>query len=91
VYITDIRSAVGALGCTGSPAGIAVSIFYASQQDDLAITRRHHAETLTNFLPSRADVLAWEGYDFQFVPYFIETDPALAAAVGATHSKSGDD
>jgi hypothetical protein len=56
VYVTDLRSAIGALRCRGSLAGIAISIFYASHQEDLAITRRRHPETLTNFFKSRADV-----------------------------------
>ena len=57
VYITDLRSAVGALCCGASPAGIAVSIFYASDQDDLTGTRRRHSETLTHFFQRRPDVL----------------------------------
>jgi hypothetical protein len=65
VHITDLRSAVGALRFGWPLAGIAVSIFYASDQDDLASTRRRHLETLTNFFQSRAEVLAWEGHDFQ--------------------------
>ena len=54
VHITDLRSAVGALRIRGSLAGIAVGIFYTTDQNDLAITRHRHAQTLTNFCKSRA-------------------------------------
>jgi hypothetical protein len=58
VHITDLRCAVGALRCGWPLAGIAVGIFYASDQDDPAITGRHHLQTLTNFFKSRADVFS---------------------------------
>ena len=35
MYITELRSAIGALRCGGSRAGIAVSIFYPAHEDDL--------------------------------------------------------
>jgi hypothetical protein len=60
VHITDLRSAVGALGFGWPLAGIAVSIFYSAHQDDLAGTRRH-IETLTNFFQNRAEVLSSAG------------------------------
>ena len=44
VHITDLRSAVGALRCRRPLAGIAVSIFYAPDQNDLTGSRRSHAE-----------------------------------------------
>ena len=58
MHITDVRSAIGALRFGCPLAGIAVGIFYASDQDDLAITGRHHLQTLTNFFKSRADVFS---------------------------------
>jgi len=58
VHITDLRSAVGALGCGGSFAGIAVGVLDAPQQNDFTIARSGHSETLPNFLTSRADVLS---------------------------------
>src|SRR5207245_9601663 len=39
VHITDLRSAVGALGCRGSFAGIAVGVFDAPQQNEFTIAR----------------------------------------------------
>jgi hypothetical protein len=58
VYITDLGSAIGTLRCRGSLAGTAVRIFHTTHQYDLAMTRRRHAETLTNFFKSRADVFS---------------------------------
>ena len=37
VHVADLRSTVGALRCGWPLAGIAVGIFYASDQDDLAL------------------------------------------------------
>jgi hypothetical protein len=65
VHVTEPGSAVVALRFGCPLAGIAVGIFHAAHQDDLAITGRRHSETLTNFITSRAEVLAWEGHDFQ--------------------------
>ena len=51
VHVTEPGSAVGALRFGCPLAGIAVGIFNAAHQDDLAGTQLRHSETLTNFLP----------------------------------------
>jgi len=87
VHVTEPGSAVGTLRLGCPLAGIAVGIFHAAHQDDLAITGRRHPETLTNFVTRRAEVFSLGRARLPVVPYVIEEDPALAAAVCAMHSK----